>query len=88
MSLPIHEFLPQITQQCIDANQIILQASPGAGKSTAVPLHLLAHLPIQGKIIMLEPRRLAARNIAGFLAEQLGEPLGQSVGYRIRDEKK
>ena len=88
LSLPIHEFLPQITQQCTDANQIILQASPGAGKSTAVPLHLLQHLPISGKIIMLEPRRLAARNIAGFLAEQLGEPLGQSVGYRIRGESK
>lgn len=88
MSLPIHEFLPQITQQCIDANQIILQASPGAGRSTVVPLHLLAHLPLQGKIIMLEPRRLAARNIAGFLAEQLGEPLGLSIGYRIRGEKK
>ena len=88
LSLPIDDYLSQITQQCTDFNQVILQAAPGAGKSTAVPLHLLRHLPVEGKIIMLEPRRLAAKNIASYLAEQSHQPLGKAVGYRIRGEQR
>lgn len=86
--LPIHELLPQIAQACQISNQLILQASPGAGKSTVVPLFLLQQLPQSGRIIMLEPRRLAARNIALYLAQQLNEPVGQRVGYRVRGEQK
>ena len=86
--LPIHELLPQIAQACQISNQLILQASPGAGKSTVVPLFLLQQLPQSGRIIMLEPRRLATRNIALYLAQQLDEPVGQQVGYRVRGEQK
>jgi ATP-dependent helicase HrpB len=86
--LPIHDLLPQLAQACHSHNQVILQASPGAGKSTVVPLFLLQQLAGSGRIIMLEPRRLAARNIALYLAQQLGEPVGQQVGYRVRGEQK
>ena len=86
--LPIHDLLPQLAQACHSHNQVILQASPGAGKSTVVPLFLLQQLAGSGRIIMLEPRRLAARNIALYLAQQLGESVGQQVGYRVRGEQK
>lgn len=86
--LPIDEVLPQIAQACQTSNQLILQAAPGAGKSTVVPLFLLQQLPGSGRLIMLEPRRLAARNIALYLAQQLNEPVGQRVGYRVRGEQK
>lgn len=62
----------------------MLQAPPGAGKTTRVPLALLED--VAGKIVMLEPRRLAARAAAERLAEQLGEPVGARVGYRMRGE--
>lgn len=67
----------------LDAGNAVLQAEPGAGKSTGLPLALLrAELP--GKILLLEPRRLAAVKVANRLAAQLGEPLGQTVGLRMR----
>ncbi|WP_245534958.1 ATP-dependent helicase HrpB [Thiomicrospira cyclica] len=67
----------------------MLQAEPGAGKSTAVPLALLKADWLAGKkIIMLEPRRLAVRSIAQYLARQLGEQVGQTIGYQIRHERK
>ncbi|OBT17465.1 ATP-dependent helicase HrpB [Vibrio sp. UCD-FRSSP16_10] len=69
-------------------SQLIIQAPPGAGKSTYLPLQLLLSSQWSGKIIMLEPRRLAAKSIATFIAKQLGEPVGQRVGYRIRGESK
>ncbi|MCG9554011.1 ATP-dependent helicase HrpB [Vibrio sp. Isolate31] len=68
--------------------QLILKAAPGAGKSTFFPLQLVKTNAVQGKIIMLEPRRLAARNIATYLASQLGEKVGESVGFRVRGESK
>ncbi len=67
----------------------MLQAEPGAGKSTAVPLALLKADFLAGKkILMLEPRRLAVRSIAQYLARQLGEQVGQTIGYQIRHERK
>ncbi|UOE85972.1 ATP-dependent helicase HrpB [Vibrio splendidus] len=68
--------------------QLILKAAPGAGKSTFFPLQLVKTNAVQGKIIMLEPRRLAARNIATYLANQLGEKVGESIGFRVRGESK
>ena len=64
----------------------MLMAPPGAGKTTRVPLALLDQ--IKGRIVMLEPRRLAARAAAERMAESLGEAVGETVGYRIRGEAK
>lgn len=85
--LPITAALPQL-EAALDANQIIIEAPPGAGKSTWLPLWLLKQSAISGRIIMLEPRRLAARTIAQYLASQLGETVGQQVGYRMRGEQR
>ncbi|MGR7919795.1 ATP-dependent helicase HrpB [Zobellella denitrificans] len=85
--LPILEALPRL-RQALDASQIILEAPPGAGKSTRLPLWLLEQPDIRGRIIMLEPRRLAARTIAQYLAQQLGEAPGGRVGYRMRGESR
>ena len=74
--LPIQAVLPELKQQLSLCSQVILQAPPGAGKSTYLPLMLLKEKWFTGKIIMLEPRRLAARNIAHYLAKQLGQPVG------------
>lgn len=86
--LPIHTALAELKQQLTNQSQVILQAPPGAGKSTYLPLVLLKEKWFTGKIIMLEPRRLAARNIAYYLAKQLSESVGQQVGYRLRGESK
>jgi ATP-dependent RNA helicase HrpB len=68
---------------------LILSAPPGAGKSTCLPLWLLAMAQFsQQKIFLLQPRRVAVKNIALYLASQLGEPVGQRVGYRLRNESK
>ena len=64
--------------------RLLLKAYPGAGKSTLFPLRLLKALP--GKVLLFEPRRVAARAVAARLAENLGEPLGKTVGYRVRLE--
>ncbi|WED22375.1 ATP-dependent helicase HrpB [Vibrio sp. JC009] len=86
--LPIQSVLPQLLESVRSSNQIILKAEPGAGKSTYFPLQLLKTNAVSGKIVMLEPRRLAARNIATYLSEQLGEKVGQTVGYRVRNDVK
>lgn len=87
-SLPALAVLPAL-QAALDAGQpVILQAPPGAGKSTALPLALLQSDTVSGRVIMLEPRRLAARNIARYLAQQLGEEVGQQIGYRVRGESR
>ncbi|WP_333002537.1 ATP-dependent helicase HrpB [Vibrio coralliilyticus] len=86
--LPIESVMHELLSSVRTRSQVILKAAPGAGKSTYFPLQLLRENVVEGKIIMLEPRRLAARNIARYLAQQLGENVGQQVGYRVRGETK
>ncbi|EJE4709186.1 ATP-dependent helicase HrpB [Vibrio parahaemolyticus] len=86
--LPIEAVMPQLLTAVKHQHQVILKAAPGAGKSTYFPLQLIQNQLVTGKVIMLEPRRLAARNIARYLADQLGEQVGQRVGYRVRGETK
>ncbi len=87
--LPIAEALPRLLKGLAEGNNAVLQAPPGAGKTTGVPLALLDQPWLGGaKIIMLEPRRLAARAAARRMAFLLGEPVGATVGYRIRLETK
>ncbi|HWI23824.1 MAG TPA: ATP-dependent helicase HrpB, partial [Lysobacter sp.] len=86
---PIEPLLPQLRDSLAAHPRLVLEAPPGAGKTTQVPLALLAETWLGGKkIVMLEPRRVAARAAAGFMARQLGEPVGETVGYRIRFESK
>jgi ATP-dependent helicase HrpB len=86
--LPIDAVLGDLLAALRSAGQAVLQAPPGAGKTTRVPLALLEAGPGAGRIVMLEPRRLAARAAAERMAETLGEAVGQTVGYRIRGEAK
>ena len=85
-SLPVAVVLPELLAALQDAPQVLLNAPTGAGKSTWLPLHILNAGIISGKIILLEPRRLAARNVAQRLAELLNEKPGETVGYRMRAE--
>lgn len=88
-SFPISPLLPRITASLATHPRLVLEAPPGAGKTTQVPLALLAAPWLEGrKIVMLEPRRVAARSAATFMARQLGEVAGDSVGYRIRFDNK
>ena len=87
-TLPIDTALPDLIAALRDAGRAVLQAPPGAGKTTRVPLAMLDAGLTPHKIVMLEPRRLAARAAAERMAETLGEPVGQTVGYRIRGEAK
>ncbi|MEF1285033.1 ATP-dependent helicase HrpB [Vibrio sp. M250220] len=86
--LPIQGVMPDLLSGIRSSSQLILKAAPGAGKSTYFPLQLLLERAVEGKMVMLEPRRLAARNIARYLANQLDESVGQRVGYRVRGENK
>ncbi len=87
--LPIYEIIPKLKKDMSQNNNLVLQAPPGAGKTTVVPLALLNEKWLDGrKIIMLEPRRLAARASAKRMADILGEKVGETVGYRVRLESK
>ncbi len=89
MQFPITPLLPDILASLDAQPRLVLEAPPGAGKTTQVPLALLAAPWLAGRsIVMLEPRRVAARAAAGFMAKQLGEAVGETVGYRIRFENK
>lgn len=89
MSLPIDAVLPQLVATLSSHSSVVLEAPPGAGKTTRVPLALLQQPWLQGKsILMLEPRRLAARGAAGYMAQCLGEEAGRTVGYRVRFENR
>ena len=86
---PIHDLLPAIQESLAVHPRLVLEAPPGAGKTTQVPLALLDAAWLGGRqIVMLEPRRVAARAAAGFMSKQLGEAVGETVGYRIRFENK
>jgi ATP-dependent helicase HrpB len=88
IELPVSNALPDLAAALSARGMAVLQAPPGAGKTTLVPLDLLARGVVTGRILMLEPRRLAARASAERMAETLGEPVGRTVGYRIRGEAK
>ncbi len=83
--LPVEEALPQLAGALSARRDAILCAPPGSGKTTRVPLALMNQPWLKGRsILMLEPRRLAARAAARYMATVLGEPVGQRVGYRVR----
>jgi len=87
--LPIDTLLPGLRQTLAQQRNVIVQAAPGAGKTTRVPLALLDAPWLEGrKILMLEPRRLAARAAARFMARMLGERVGETVGYRVHLENR
>ncbi|MDN7127337.1 ATP-dependent helicase HrpB [Pseudidiomarina sp. 1APR75-33.1] len=86
--LPVAALVPEVLAQ-LKGSKLVLQAPPGAGKSTYLPLALLQQGDWQGRrILLLQPRRLAAVAIAHYLAEQLGESVGQRVGYHVRGERR
>ncbi len=86
--LPIDDALPDLISALKARGRAVLQAPPGAGKTTRVPLAMLDAGLCDGRIVMLEPRRLAARAAAERMAETLGERAGQTVGYRVRGDAK
>ncbi len=87
--LPIDGILPKLTATLRESHTVLLSADPGAGKTTRVPLALLQEKWLAGmKIVMLEPRRLAAQRAALYMAQLLGERVGATVGFRIRGESK
>ena len=89
VTLPIHSVLPELCRVLADGRYAVLTAPPGAGKTTVVPLALLNESWLhEQRMIMLEPRRLAARAAAHRMASSLGESVGETVGYRIRFETK
>ncbi len=86
--LPIDDAIPDLLAALKSRGRAVLQAPPGAGKTTRVPLAMLDAGLCSGKIVMLEPRRLAARAAAERMAETLGQKAGETVGYRVRGETK
>lgn len=89
VNLPITAIIPDVKLQLLKQNTLLVQAPPGAGKSTILPLALMDEPYLQGKkIIVLEPRRLATRSVAYRMAELLGEEIGERIGYQIRFENR
>ncbi|MEI6860508.1 MAG: ATP-dependent helicase HrpB [Shewanella sp.] len=86
--LPIHSLLLPLREAFDANNQVILEAPTGAGKSTALPLAMLDWSELKGKILMLEPRRVAARSVAHYIASQRGSRIGDEIGYRVRGESR
>lgn len=88
-SLPIDSVLTTLVEAIRGHNRALLVAQPGAGKTTRAPLALLQAFPeTAGRWLLLEPRRVAARLASGFMAQSLGEALGETIGYRVRGESK
>ena len=86
-SLPIDSLLPEIVAELRRSPNLIIEAAPGAGKTTRVPSALLDAGIVPGEVWVLEPRRLAARMAARRVAEERGEKLGETVGYQVRFEE-
>src|SRR4029434_10561724 len=85
--LPIYDVEPGIIQALRSTRRLVLQAPTGSGKSTQVPQMLLKHgLLSNGQVVILQPRRLAARLLAARVAQELGAQLGREVGYQVRFE--
>jgi len=84
MNLPIHQVLPTLLSTLRDSSNAVLVAPPGAGKTTAVAPALLGEGWCTGQVLLLSPRRLAARAAAERMAELAGEPVGQTIGYATR----
>ncbi|MEC9169493.1 MAG: ATP-dependent helicase HrpB [Pseudomonadota bacterium] len=84
--LPAYELVTPL-EEAVAASNVIIGAPPGAGKSTVLPLSLLKS-SLQGKILLMQPRRVVVRNLADYLARQLNENVGETVGYRIKGESK
>ena len=87
LPLPAFDIADEVNRVLAQGNRLIVTAPPGAGKSTILPLTISKAFP-EGKILMLEPRRVAARQVAERMAWLLGEPVGKTVGYRVRLESK
>ena len=85
--LPVSEIAGDVDRALASHPRLLVTAPPGAGKSTLLPLTLLESIP-EGKILMLEPRRLAARQVAERMASMLGQKVGETVGYRVRFESR
>jgi len=85
-TLPIDPVLPEVIQALQGASSLVLEAPPGAGKTTRVPRAMLDARLVEGEIVVLEPRRLAARLAARRVAEELGERVGETIGYTVRFE--
>lgn len=90
LMLPVDAIFDQLQLRLAESNRVILQAPPGAGKSTRLPLLLLqsGNYTADNQIVILEPRRVAARQIASFLAKQIGEAIGATIGLSMRGESK
>ncbi len=85
--LPAAEITEEVNEALAHCSRLVITAPPGAGKSTLLPLTILENLP-EGKILMLEPRRIAARQVASRMADMLGEKVGRTIGYRVRFDTK
>ena len=88
LDLPIYAVTDDLIKALLAYKRAVLCAPPGAGKTTAVPLEMLKIPELRGRILMLEPTRLATRAAAERMAQILGEPVGQTIGYRIKSESK
>ena len=87
-NLPAMQIAGKVNEILKTDSRVVITAPPGAGKSTVLPLTIMQGLPDDGKILMLEPRRLAARQIAARMSQMIGEPVGKTVGYRVRFDNK
>ena len=88
ITLPVDEVVEELTAAVESRRRAVLHAPPGAGKTTRVPPALLRAEWLDGRVVMLEPRRVAARSAAARIAAELGSRVGDLVGYRVRNDTK